>query len=477
MRWTLLPPAVLTLGVVLAGCKKPNTGEQSVDAILDQGSQALAQGDLAAADSAFRNALSVFAHLPEAHLGLARVRRREGKLPEAIAALQETIRMDRTYLEARLELASCYEAAGAPDSSGSTLEQLLHFDPFHADAEYQLARILAARGRRLPARVHLEQAYVLAPNRYRQAYDSMTQGGRVRPTPVAPGEAGPEPGPGLRIPELFEGMELRNVELLASRLEHSIEVRTFTARGMPQSATDPWWTVEGNRFVTALERALEGNPYDLVSQSLLGTAYANRALVHLRNQDAQGALTEYLRALNRRISSPGALRDMAQVEADSQFAAFLLRRAIVLAGTADRDALERLRRLKPQAVPQRLPAPAPGPECLERAIGQARQRWADAEPTLTACIETAPSADWIDGAYALLGRVYYEQRDLERAILFLRRSVEAAPGKWAYYVTLANAVYLTGDRPGAVALGRLALRHADDASTRDMLEQTLGSFR
>ena len=135
----MIPPAALALGLLLGlpagsalGAGATATDLQRAAVYTQQGSRALASGDLESARSAFSKALGLAESFPDAHLGLGHVAMKQGRYEEALREyslardgfrdLGETLHdlRDQRYKTAQQEIAALRIALRNFQSSGSS---------------------------------------------------------------------------------------------------------------------------------------------------------------------------------------------------------------------------------------------------------------------------------------------------------------------------------------------------------------------
>lgn len=114
--------------------------------------------------------LALHADRAEARSELARLRQRQGRPGEAVAALQQALRLDPLYVPAYLELAELRRGAGDERAAEALLREGLAQRPATAALHYALGLSLVRQQRRDEARSQLEQAQQLAPNEARYAF-------------------------------------------------------------------------------------------------------------------------------------------------------------------------------------------------------------------------------------------------------------------------------------------------------------------
>ena len=170
-NWSLV---AIGLSVLLASISLPlasfslaqaATRHIMIDEIIARGHKALDQGQLQQAGAAFRKALQDLNLLPEAHFGLAKLYRRQGRRSQAEEQLRTIINTDPTYDQAWLELADLYSEHGYTSEAVELLQTFVRYNPFNADREHNLAVLLEKQGRGGLSFHHYENADLLAPRR------------------------------------------------------------------------------------------------------------------------------------------------------------------------------------------------------------------------------------------------------------------------------------------------------------------------
>jgi len=133
-----LKPATATA----AGVNSPDA--DSPAALVRRGRQSLSTGQLDNADKAFRSALAADTGNSAAHRGLAEVARRRGKLDDAVAELQTSLR-SRDSAVTRTVLARIYLEQKKPDSARTELEKALKLAPNYTEAKQLLEHLHNAK--------------------------------------------------------------------------------------------------------------------------------------------------------------------------------------------------------------------------------------------------------------------------------------------------------------------------------------------
>ncbi|EIK53266.1 hypothetical protein YO5_09355 [Stutzerimonas stutzeri TS44] len=114
--------------------------------------------------------LALNADRAEARSELARLRQRQGRLDEAVAALQQALCLDPLYVPAYLELAELRRGSGQEGDAEALLREGLTRRPATAALHYALGLSLVRQQRKDEAFGHLEQAQQLAPQEARYAF-------------------------------------------------------------------------------------------------------------------------------------------------------------------------------------------------------------------------------------------------------------------------------------------------------------------
>lgn len=108
---------------------------------------------------------------PEAHLNMALVHQRMGKLSEAEASYKTAIRLVPDDLPSRFNLANLYNAQGRNDRAEAILREIISIDADNGEAHYSLGLLLAEVGRLNGAESSLAMAARLLPDRPRVRYN------------------------------------------------------------------------------------------------------------------------------------------------------------------------------------------------------------------------------------------------------------------------------------------------------------------
>jgi len=116
------------------------------------------QGRVEEAISDFENAVRVQPESPESLDNLGEALTTLGKSDEAIAHLLAATRIRPTFVKAHIDLGSALMRAGRVEQSAAQFQEALRLDPANSDAEYRMAGALMIEGRPQEAMPHLQKA-------------------------------------------------------------------------------------------------------------------------------------------------------------------------------------------------------------------------------------------------------------------------------------------------------------------------------
>ena len=144
--WALAPasgPAAATAATLLVECGQPAAAIDVLQQTLERSPDYASgwfnlgyiheqQNDAAAAERCFRRALDLDRKLDRAWYGLALVLIRGGRLPEAVAALKENIRLQPFSPYGFYQLGMTYHHLGQTEDARRVCKQLQQFEPRYA---------------------------------------------------------------------------------------------------------------------------------------------------------------------------------------------------------------------------------------------------------------------------------------------------------------------------------------------------------
>lgn len=160
-----LQTAVLTLAAVLcplaAGGQAASGG--AVTSLLQQGSAAMSQGNLPAAESAFRRASEQAPRAGEAWMGLGLVQLREGAGDAALNSLTKATEVSPSLGGAHMFLGIAQYQMGKPDEAVRSLEQEVALNPSSVEALTWIGIVQLGSGHPEGATGPLDRASALNP--------------------------------------------------------------------------------------------------------------------------------------------------------------------------------------------------------------------------------------------------------------------------------------------------------------------------
>ncbi len=130
----------------------------------ERGAKAMRNGQSAAAEDAFREAVRLAPQLAEAHLDLGLVLGREGKLEDATTQVQRAIALAPLQPGAHMFLGVFLFQRNHPDEARKALQAEIAIDPKNAEALGWLGNVDLATGHPERAVVSLDRAWELNPN-------------------------------------------------------------------------------------------------------------------------------------------------------------------------------------------------------------------------------------------------------------------------------------------------------------------------
>lgn len=164
---------VILVVLALAGCSGDGEGEEA-DALLQQGLQAQAAGDLAAAEDAYLQVIQLDPRNKFAYYNLGVIEQGRGELPAAESHYRTTLGLDPDFVPALFNLAILMTDAGSAEEATSLYEHLIEVMPIEtaspedvklvAAAHLNLGFLLIEQGREGRGQKELEEAVRLDPS-------------------------------------------------------------------------------------------------------------------------------------------------------------------------------------------------------------------------------------------------------------------------------------------------------------------------
>lgn len=121
-------------------------GQVDAEEWLRRGDQASAEGETAAAEQAYREAIRLDPRRADAHQRLAVVLRKLDRFDESLAASQEALRLRPDYGEALVNVGNIYYRRGDQQAALETLTKALKLQPDFAEGQLTLGVVLHATG-------------------------------------------------------------------------------------------------------------------------------------------------------------------------------------------------------------------------------------------------------------------------------------------------------------------------------------------
>lgn len=161
--------------------------DRFADAYHSLGLAALEKGDFSDAEGYLRKAHQIDPDWPEIPLPLAKALANQGKIRDAVEALEAFLRVSPTSIEAWCRLGQAYQQLGDYAAAKRAHLKAVAIDPACTDAHYGAAIALAQLGETEPAREHREKFRELTSHQdhtVREAREGFTDESRMRATAV-----------------------------------------------------------------------------------------------------------------------------------------------------------------------------------------------------------------------------------------------------------------------------------------------------
>jgi tetratricopeptide (TPR) repeat protein len=270
------PASALALGLLVAFTRpSPADPPLPVDALFEQGVQALKAGRLGEAEAAFRGVLHQGGDRAYVHNNLAIVYQQQGKHAEAMAECRAAIRLDPSYAPPRVVLGGSLLALGRVAEATTELERAVKLLPKERVAREQLARAYTRGGNPAAAIEQYRALRETAPDDPEYAY----QLGRAY----------------LRLSE-WAMQRLRAIDPGSARI-YQVLGHNYRVQGRADLA------------VRAFERAVQADPK-------LPEVHLALAQIHLEQRNYREARKEIDRELALVPESAGALALKQRLEAE-----------------------------------------------------------------------------------------------------------------------------------------------------------------
>ncbi len=162
--------SVLALALVVAFSIRSGAEPPAVDALFEQGVQALKAGRPGEAETAFRRVLQQGGNRAYVHNNLAIAYQQQGRHAEAVAECRAAIRLDPAYAPPRIVLGGSLLALGRVAEATTELERAVKMLPKERAGREQLARAYARGGQPADAVEQYRALREMAPDDPEYAY-------------------------------------------------------------------------------------------------------------------------------------------------------------------------------------------------------------------------------------------------------------------------------------------------------------------
>ena len=135
--------SILLLTLSLTTTPQLVFAQNSVQQLFKQGETAESVGDNSQAETIWRKVLQVEPNNGKAYNNLGNALRRQGKLPEALAAHQKALQLNLKDAEAYVGIGNVLNAQGKPDEAVAAYRKAIEFDPKYAKAYNSLGNVLS----------------------------------------------------------------------------------------------------------------------------------------------------------------------------------------------------------------------------------------------------------------------------------------------------------------------------------------------
>lgn len=122
------------------------SGPTDIEAVYRQGGALKEAGDLAGAESCFRQIIERHPDLPDPQYSLGVVLQLQGRLPEAVSHYRAATSLDPGFVKAHYNLANALLHSALYRDAIESAKAAIQYDPMHADAHWLLGMLLLQRG-------------------------------------------------------------------------------------------------------------------------------------------------------------------------------------------------------------------------------------------------------------------------------------------------------------------------------------------
>ena len=452
------------------------------------GTVLLAEGDLAYAADQLELAHRLAPQNSDATLNLAIAYSQLHQYQKSVQMFQllDGTKSDATQAltpQVSIAYAAALAATGEPAEAQKQLEAALTSAPDNAALHDSLGTILAQQQNYTDATAHFQRAISLDPSlasaHYHLGSVSLNQG-----------------NPASAVSELTKASDLakENVEyvlqlgraLRANDQEEAALTVLRHALAVDPASTDIQYelalTLQANdnprEALPLFEQVVSARPHD-------SAALTNLGLALVQTGDAKGAIVFYLRALAINAHNATLLQDLGvaylqQSDLDhaiEQFRAGLLVEPDNSHLHYDLGLALKLKDNPTAAVPEfqhaeELDAKLPDPPYTLGVLYLQLGRFADSQVELEKATALRPDNG---DAWALLGNVYKDNNDQQKAAAALRRAIDLLPNQPSPHISLAAVLSQQGDAEGAIAERKTAATLSRVAVSRQRANFALDS--
>ena len=115
-------------------------------------------------ETTFRHAAETHPEYPDVQYRCGRLLARMGRRTDAVAHLEQAVKLNERFVKARLALATCYEDIDGPDRAAKQLELALEQAGQHPDVHFRLGQCYRTLGRTDEAAIAMRKATELNPD-------------------------------------------------------------------------------------------------------------------------------------------------------------------------------------------------------------------------------------------------------------------------------------------------------------------------
>ena len=146
--------------------------ENKAGFFFDQGRTFQSQGDFAAAQDSYRQALAHDPHMPEAHYNLGIIYYHQSALPAAVACFREAVALNPDFVEAAYNLGIALDDQHQSQQAADAYRHALRIRPDFAPAAYNLGLTLQTQGR-LDLAIRAFREAIRADPQHAHAYNNL----------------------------------------------------------------------------------------------------------------------------------------------------------------------------------------------------------------------------------------------------------------------------------------------------------------